>query len=367
MSGSPTPQTAAVRPLVSVVVVSYGTRALTLRALRLLHDSPTAVPYEVIVVDNASADGSAAAVRAAFPQARMIELANNIGFGRAVNVAAGVARGEWLLLLNPDTEPVGDPVSALVGYARAHPRHRVYAGRTLRPDGRDDGRSVFALPSLHGSLCFATGLSTVARRWSWSNPEELPRLNRREPAVVPAASGCLLLIEHRLFDALGGFTPDYFMYSEDADFCARAARLGATPALVPDARVRHRGGAASTGTGKLLMLLRGKATYLRLRWPARRARTGRALLLAGVALRAALPTGSSRAPWRTAWQRRHDWLAGWPAPADETGARTTTGSGLDAATRIGPDTASGAGPGTPGHPETVSGRRAGRVADGHPD
>ena len=62
--------------------------------------------------------------------------------------------------------------------------------------------------------------------------------------------------------------------------------------LVPDARVRHRGGAASTGTGKLLMLLRGKATYLRLRWPARRARTGRALLLAGVALRAALPDGA---------------------------------------------------------------------------
>ena len=89
----PTPQTAAERPLVSVVVVSYGTRALTLRALRLLHDSPTAVPYEVIVVDNASADGSAAAVRAAFPQARMIELANNVGFGRAVNVAAGDRTG----------------------------------------------------------------------------------------------------------------------------------------------------------------------------------------------------------------------------------------------------------------------------------
>ncbi len=322
---------AETNPLVSVVVVSYRTRELTVRALRLLHETPATVPYEVIVVDNASGDGSAPAVRAAFPRARVIELARNVGFGAAVNVAAGTAQGQWLLLLNPDTEPVGDPVSALVDHARVHPRHRIYAGRTLRPDGRDDGRSVFALPSLHAGVCFATGLSTLARRWSWSNPEELPGLDRRVPAVVPAASGCLLLIERTLFDALGGFTPDYFMYSEDADFCARAADAGATPVLVPEARVRHHGGAASTGAGKLLMLLRGKVTYLRLRWPARRARIGRALLLTGVALRAALPDRPGRAPWRTAWQRRQEWLAGWPpaspGTADQPQARPAAISG----------------------------------------
>ncbi|MEH1013931.1 glycosyltransferase family 2 protein [Micromonospora sp. CPCC 206060] len=303
-------------PLVSVIMVSYQTRRLILRALATLRDSAPAVPYEVIVVDNASTDGSAHAVRAEHPDVQVIRLARNIGFGRAVNVGAARARGGYLLLLNPDTEPVGDPVGALVGYARDHPGHRIYAGRTLHTDGTDDGRSVFGLPSLRGHVCYATGLSSVFRRARWANPEELPGLDRRVGGPVPAASGCLLLIDRALFTGLGGFTPDYFMYSEDVDLCHRAVAHGAQPVLVPAAQVVHVNGAASTGVRKRVMLLRGRITYLRLRWPTRRARTAVRLLVAGVALRALAARLSRRdSPVREVWRQRADWRAGWPPAA----------------------------------------------------
>lgn len=299
-------------PVVSVLLVSYQTRELLLRTIAGLR--VCRVPYEVVVVDNASTDGSAEAVRAAFPDVTLVALDTNVGFGRAVNVGAARARGEWLVLLNPDTEPVGDPVGELVRYAGEHPGRGLYAGRTLRADGTDDGRSVFALPSLWGYLCFATGLSSLFRRSPWLNPEELPGLDRRAGGPVPAVSGCVLLVERALFGELGGFTPDYFMYSEDIDLSHRARMLGAMPTLVPQAQVVHAGGAASSGTGKRVMLLRGKVTYLRLRWSPLRARLGVALLAVGVAVRvAAARLVGRRSGWDEPWRQRPGWLGGWPA------------------------------------------------------
>lgn len=306
------------RPTVSVIIVSYQTRELMLRALATLMATPSAEPYEVIVVDNASTDGSAAAVTAAFPDVRVIRLAHNVGFGRAVNVGATEARGDWLLLLNPDTEPVGDLVGRIAAFARANPDQRLYAGRTLRPDGLDDGRSVFGMPSLWSCLCFATGLSTLFRRSRLLNPEELPGLDRATPVRVPAVSGCLLLLDRALFSQLGGFTPDYFMYGEDMDLCLRAARLGAQPVLVPQARVVHHNGAASTSANKRVMLMRGKMTFLRSRWSGPRSRLGRGLLAAGIAARAAGARLTGRAGyWREVWHRRDVWLPGWPPVAEQ--------------------------------------------------
>lgn len=302
-------------PLVSVVLVSYQTRDLLLGALARLRATPCAEPYEVIVVDNASRDDSAKAVAEAFPEVRLIRSPVNVGFGRAVNLAAARARGDWLLLLNPDTEPVGDVIGEFVRYARSDPAAGLLVGRTLGRDGDDDGRSIFGWPSLWGYACFALGLSTVFRRSRLFNPEQLPGRDRTVAGPVPAASGCLLLIRRVLFTELGGFTPDYFMYGEDLDFCVRAARHGIVPTLVPGARVVHHNGASSSSAGKRVMVLRGKVTFLRLHWPRWRRRIGIALLATGVAGRAlgSRLTGRGRW-WRAVWAQRGSWLPGWPPP-----------------------------------------------------
>ncbi|GAB3814870.1 hypothetical protein GCM10027605_61070 [Micromonospora zhanjiangensis] len=320
-------------PAVSVVMVTYQTRELTRRALTGLLGTPSAVPYEVIVVDNASTDGSAEAIRAEFPAVRVVRLARNVGFGRAVNVGAERAHGRWVLLVNPDTEPVGDVIAELVRFASANPEHGIYTGRTLRPDGTDDGHSVFGLPGLWSYACFAVGLSTLFRRSRLVNPEELPGLSRSTAATVPAVSGCLLLVERALFAELGGFAPEYFMYSEDIDLCVRAARRGARPALVPTARLLHVGGGASTSGGKRVMVLRGKVTYLRSHWSVPRAAAGRALLATGVAARAAGARLTGRAGyWREVWHRRAEWLAGWPPPEHLPAVRLVTPHPTDAPT-----------------------------------
>jgi GT2 family glycosyltransferase len=304
-------------PDLSVLMVSYHTRELTLNALTSLRKACPDTDYELVIVDNASTDGTVEAIADAFPEATVERLSVNVGFGRAVNRAASHARGEWLLLMNPDTEPEGNVLAALLGYARAHREHGIYTGRTLHPDGTDDMRSCFALPSLRAYLSFALGLSTVGRRirrlGPLFNPEELPMYDRSTAREVPAVSGCLLMIRRDLFTRLGGFAPEYFMYSEDIDLCTRAAALGARPVLVPEAKVRHLGGASSTTANKIIMLMRGKCTYLRLRWPRRRAGVARALLAAGVGLRAGSAALLRRnSAWCAVWRERRTWLAGWP-------------------------------------------------------
>lgn len=307
----------------SVVIVSYNTRDLTLRCLAALADSRTgAVDYEVVVVDNGSMDGSANAIAKQFPQVRLLRLAANVGWGRAVNRAAEMCAGHYLLLLNPDTKPVGDVVADLVGFARAHPEHRLYTGRTLNVDGHDDGYSCWGLPSLWSQVCFATGLSTVFRRKSWANPEGLPGYDRRTVREVPAVSGCLMLVERRLFTELNGFDPAYFLYSEDIDLSVRARARGARPVVYPGAAVVHVLGASSGSQSQRVKILRGKVTYLRRQWPRGRALTGRVLLAAGVGARALAATvRPTPVDWRAIWRARSTWLAGWPAVSEPRPSR----------------------------------------------
>jgi N-acetylglucosaminyl-diphospho-decaprenol L-rhamnosyltransferase len=310
------------RPDASVVIVSYNTRDLTLRCLRALLDGGTPdVRFDVTVIDNASRDGSADAVAEAFPEVRLIRLAGNVGWGRAVNRAAVATEGDYLLLLNPDTTPVGTLVTDLVRFARHHPDHRIYTGRTLHADGSDDTYSCWGLPSLWSCVGFATGLSTVFARRHWANPEGLPGYDRRSVRTVPAVSGCLMLIERELFYRLEGFDPQLFLYSDDIDLCARAAGLGARPVLYPEAAVIHVGGASSNSEGQRVKILRGRATYLRRHWSPARARLGVGLLITGVGLRAlgrtVLGTARSRGvDWRVVWRERPVWSVGWP-PLEE--------------------------------------------------
>lgn len=305
-------------PDVTVIVVSYNTSALTERCVKALHDSTAA--HEIVVVDNASSDGSADAIAASFPEVRLLRLPENVGWGRGVNRGAALAAGRYLLFFNPDAEPVGDAVADLVAFADAHPGHGLYTGRTLTADGADDRYSCWGLPSVWSYVAFATGLSTAFPDKPWANPEGLPRYDRRSVAEVPAISGCAMLIERDLFRRLGGFDPRYFLYSEDIDLCVRARALGARPLVTPDVAVRHVGGASSSPAGQRVKILRGKATYVRAHWSPWRARIGIALLKGGVGLRAlgkaVLGRDRSRGvDWTLVWRERSAWAAGWPPSA----------------------------------------------------
>lgn len=301
---------------VAVVIVSYNTRERTLACVRSVLAHPPAPATEIIVVDNDSADGSADALELEFPRVTVLRSGGNLGFARAVNLGARASRAEYVLLLNPDTIVRPGALPALLDFARAHPEHGVYGGRTFREDGELDPSSCWGAPTLWSLTCFALGLSTAFAGSPVFDPESLGRWQRDTVREVPIVTGCLLLISRADFFSVGGMDERFFLYGEDAEFSLRAARAGMRPVIVPDASIVHAVGASTGARGrKMTMVLAGKVTLLRSAWSPLRAGIGVGMLRAGVLLRAGLETVTRRRDrmWVHAWRHRNDWLPGYPA------------------------------------------------------
>jgi len=302
---------------VSLVIVTYRCRDAARACLASVYETGGNVSFEVVVVDNASGDGTEKMVREEFPRARLFALTDNIGFGRAVNVAAGEARGDYLLLLNPDTVVHAGMVEELVTFARSLGGPAICGGRTLRPDGLLDPGSCWGAPTLWSLFCFAAMLSTAFKGSRFFDPESLGSWKRDSVRDVDIVTGCLLLAPRALWLELGGFDTRFFMYGEDADLSLRAAAAGVRRVITPRAVVTHEVGVSSeTRPDKLLLLFRGKVTLLRKHWGPLRSRIGVALVAAGVGLRAAEARvfgrgGGEASGWPAVWRARREWLPGY--------------------------------------------------------
>ncbi len=308
--------TVSPRHSVCIIVISYNTRDKTLACLESIYAQENAGSIRVIVVDNDSRDGSPAAIRAAFPQADVIDSGSNLGFARAVNLGADHSVEEYLLLLNPDALLLPGSLAALIGFAEANPQYGIYGGRIVDGNGVTDPSSCWGSPTLWSLACFATGASTAFAQIPLFNPESLGGWERDTVREVPVITGCLLLVRRSAFLAVGGMDQRYFLYSEDAEFCLRAAGLGYRSVVVPDAVIRHEGGAASRDNGgsKMCMVMAGKTTMLRATWTPAKAGAGVRLLKSGALLRAVLERLSGREVrmWTEVWERRAAWEDGYP-------------------------------------------------------
>src|SRR5262245_16826178 len=146
-------------PELSILVISYNTAEMTLACLDSVAAETRETAYEIIVVDNASSDGSADAVAAAHPEIRLIRSDENMGFARANNVAAKTAKGDVLLLLNPDTVVLDGAIDRLVAFAKARPKARIWGGHTVFGDGSPNPSNCWRRMDLWNLLCRATGLT----------------------------------------------------------------------------------------------------------------------------------------------------------------------------------------------------------------
>ena len=321
----------AERVELSIIVVSYNTRAMTLAALDSVAAQTHDVTYEVIVVDNASSDGSAEAIAAHPIKPRLIALKDNIGFARANNLAAEDARGAYILLLNSDTVVLDRAIDKLFAFARSNRRAMIWGGRTLFADGRLNAGSCWGRLSPWNLLCRIAGLTSIFPRSEFFNGENYGHWQRDSVREVDVVSGCFLMIPRSIWLALGGFDPLFFMYGEDADLCLRAERLGARPMITPDATIIHHGGASERVlTGKFVKLLAAKSSLIERHWPLPLRVPGQYLLAfwpasrwLALAIWAAF-TGSESAhdksgTWREVWDARHQWRFGY-AKADPIAA-----------------------------------------------
>jgi GT2 family glycosyltransferase len=301
---------------VSVVIISYNTRDWLGTCLASIPASTASRRVEVIVVDNASKDGSADEVAKNFPAVRLERNTSNAGFARAVNQGAALANGKYVLLLNPDGYLKPGAIDRLVEFAESNPRYIIVGGRTLTPAGEVDPRSCWAAPTLWSLTSSALLLSAAWPRSRLFDPEAMGGFSRDHVREVDVVTGCLFLMSRDDWRALKGLDEKYFVYGEDADLCLRARRdTGRVCAITPDAVMIHAVGASSaTRADKLELLLKGRIALVQTHFLGWKKAVGRNLIVAGVWIRALLERlGINRqTSWREVWRRRAHWQDGYP-------------------------------------------------------
>jgi N-acetylglucosaminyl-diphospho-decaprenol L-rhamnosyltransferase len=304
---------------VSIIIVSFNTRDLTVEAIASALRETTRVHAEIIVVDNASSDGSPDAIASQFPDIRLLALDDNIGFGPANNLGAHEATGDLLLLLNPDTVTLDHAIDTLVEFAREHPHHKIYGGRTLFADRSLNPASAWGRPTLWSMFCRASGLGAIFKHSALFEPEALGRWARDTLREVPIISGCFLLIDRSLWNTLDGFDDRFRMYAEEFDLCLRAHDHGAKPIAVPDATIIHLGGASDRVViEQTIRQYKGRAQLIAKHWPAWKAALGvrcldlwalnkflRSLILAPLSRR----HRELASTWNSILSRRREWHA----------------------------------------------------------
>ena len=305
----------------TVIIVSFNTRDLTLKALETLYATTHETRLHVVVFDNASNDGSAQAISAAYPQVELIASTENLGFAKANNIVAAQAKTDWLLLLNPDTECHEGAVDRLMAFSRAHPEAGITGGRTVFPDGSLNIASCWMRITPWSAFCSASGLSSLFPRSALFNPEAMGGWPRDTVREVDIVVGCFMMLPRALWNRLEGFDLRYFMYGEEADLCLRAKALGYRPMVTPDAQIMHLVGASSKGQArKYAMIAKARMTLIQDHWPPALVPFGQAMMTLWAGSRALAlgaltrATGKKReaaAKWSDIWADRHDWLKGY--------------------------------------------------------
>jgi N-acetylglucosaminyl-diphospho-decaprenol L-rhamnosyltransferase len=243
----------------SISIVSWNTRRLLEDCLRSVYDTTDGIEFEVIVVDNASSDGSAEMTSEQFPQARLLKNDSNLGFSRANNRALEVSSGRYFMLLNSDTVCYQDSLAGMVRFLNQTPAAGAAGPMVLNPDG---------------SLQYSW-----ARFPSMAN-EVLGRLDRTIPGVpVPPRTvddvantgpfqtdwvgGCAMVLRKEAIEAVGPMDESLFMYCEETDWCRRLHDAGWQVWVNPCCRITHYGGASSARASDAVVanLLRSKSAY----------------------------------------------------------------------------------------------------------
>ena len=244
---------------VSVIIVTWNVRDLLRMCLESLRPAVEEGWVEVIVVDNGSVDGTAGMVGGQYPGIRLIANTENRGFGAANNQGMGVAQAPFLFLLNPDTVVLPQALERLIGFLGTHSRAGVVAPRLLNPDGSLQ-RNAFRFPGLWqvGLDLFPLHPRLMESSLNGRYPQER---TAREPFEIDHPLGAALLVRREVWEQIGGFDENYFMYAEEVDWCWRIRRAGWSIWQVPGAEVVHYGGRSTSQAPDWMFVELWRARY----------------------------------------------------------------------------------------------------------
>lgn len=237
-SEDPRPPASGPACAVSVVIVSWNVRDLLLRCIDSVYRTTAASDYEVIVVDNASSDGTVETVKTRFPAVRLIDSPENLGFPKACNLGARNSRGKYIFFLNPDTELKEKALDKLCSFLENNGEAAAAGAKLLWPDGtyQDSYRRFFGV--LFSILeVFEFHYYFPKNRAYLHSLYDLEVF--KEPAEVDWVVGAAFAVRRDVFERIGGFDGKIFMYAEDTDLCRRIAGAGGKIYFFPRAEVIH--------------------------------------------------------------------------------------------------------------------------------
>lgn len=240
-------------PTLSVVVLSWNTRELTLTCLGSLFAETPAHPREIIVVDNASSDGSADAIADRFPQVQLLRHPVNSGYAEGNNIGARAAAGRFLCLLNSDTEVRPGALDRAVDWLIQHPGYGACAPKLVNPDGTVQ-RACMRFPGILTALCFDT---VFGRIWPGTRVDAsyfMRDFDHLESRDVDQPPGACFLMARKEYLAMGGLDAGLFLFFNDVDLCLRLWKQGRRIRYLADAEVVHHGGASTRSFARFVVL-----------------------------------------------------------------------------------------------------------------
>ena len=273
---------------VSVCIVNWNTRELLRRCLTSIEAHTRGLDYEVVVVDNASSDGSSQMVCESFPRVSLLALSENLGFARGCNRAVGASSGRYVLYLNPDTELVTNAIAGMYHYLVLRPNCGAVGCRLLNSDGSIQLTCASEFPSPRNEFTSLLLLDRLFPTTAWFRSREMNHWNHHDSRDIECLSGACMMIPRVLVERLGGLNESLFMYGEDLDLCCGVHREGLTLHYLATETIYHHEGAASRKKGRSFAPLRQREAnywFLQKNFGTTRAFGYRCAVLVGSSLR----------------------------------------------------------------------------------
>lgn len=230
------------QPVISICIVPYKVRDLLKDCLDSIYQHAPAFPFEIIVVDNHSEDGTIEMLQSSYPQVRFVENSSEEGYTRPMNQALKMGAGRFLVQLNPDTVVLPGAFDRMIAFLEANPKAGICTPKVLNRDGTLQKQCRRSAARPWDAITYFSGLSRRYPKSRFFARYLMTYLDENEVNEVEAVSGSCMFIRREVIDQIGYLDEIFFAYQEDTDFCFRAREAGWKIFYVPQAQIIHYGG-----------------------------------------------------------------------------------------------------------------------------
>lgn len=230
---------------VSVVIVVWNAKKYVIECLESLREHCRNVCDEVIIVDNASSDGTPDLIAEMFPEFKLIRNSENLGFAKANNIGIAHSSGEYVCLVNSDVKFTYDCLSPMLSFLSGNPEVGMVGPKMLSRDGETQ-RSTMRFPTVWNQFCRALGLDIFFKKSRWFGGLLMSDFDHETTTPVEVLNGWFVVVRRTAMHRVGLLDPQFFMYAEDLDWCYRFHQAGEKIVFFADAEAIHYGGASSS-------------------------------------------------------------------------------------------------------------------------